>query len=67
MLKKSLHRSHKIFNQYNKHYYKELKIQIQYGGHQVVKTNNIDFLKNFEKKQSTINHKNIHKKPKQYK
>jgi len=35
-----------------------------------MKTNNIDFLKNFEKKQSTINNENIHKKlkqPKQFK
>ncbi len=37
------------------------------GGHQVVKTINIDFLKNFEKKQSTINNKNIHKKLEQSK
>jgi len=32
-----------------------------------VKTINIDFLKNFEKKQSTINNKNIHKKLEQSK
>jgi hypothetical protein len=30
-----------------------------------VKTNNIDFLKNFEKKQSIINNENIRKKLKQ--
>jgi hypothetical protein len=40
-------------------------MQIQYGGHQVVKTNNIDFLKNFEKKQSTINNEDIREKLKQ--
>ncbi len=27
-----------------------MKIKIQYGGHQVMKTNNTYFLKNFEKK-----------------
>jgi len=32
-----------------------------------VKTNNIDFLKNFEKKQSTINSENIRKKLQQLK
>jgi hypothetical protein len=32
-----------------------------------VEKKNIDFLKNFEKKQSTINNKNIRKKPKQFK
>jgi hypothetical protein len=44
-----------------------MKIQIQYGGHQVMKTNNTYFLKNFEKKQSNINNKNICKKPEQSK
>ncbi len=57
MLRKSLHRSHSK-------YFKNLKKKIQYGGHQVVKTNNIYFLKNIKKKKSINNNNNIHKKPK---
>jgi hypothetical protein len=42
-------------------------MQMQSSGNQVVKTNNIDFLKNFEKKQSTINKWIICTKPKKSK
>jgi hypothetical protein len=44
-----------------------MKIQIQYGGHQVMKTNNIYFFTNFEKKKSYINNKKIRKRPEQSK